>query len=67
MAEFGSFIRAAERLHAAQPALSLLLRQLEEELGTRLLDCTTQHVPGEMPRAVSTIADGALSAAGALR
>jgi len=48
VAEFGSFTRAAERLHAAQPALSLLLRQIEEELGTRLLDCTTQHVPGEI-------------------
>ncbi len=48
MAEFGSFTRAAERLHAAQPALSLLLRQIEEELGTRLFDCTTQHVPGEI-------------------
>lgn len=34
----GSFSRAAEQLHVAQPALSLQVRRLEESLGTRLLE-----------------------------
>ncbi len=33
----GSLIRAAESLHVAQPALSLHLKNMEEQLGTRLL------------------------------
>lgn len=44
VAEERNFTRAAERLHLAQPALSTAVRQLEEQLGTRLLDRTSRQV-----------------------
>lgn len=37
IAEEGSFLKAAERLHISQPPLSTQVRDLEEELGTPLL------------------------------
>ena len=38
VAEEGSFTRAAERVHVAQPGVSAQVRRLEDELGHRLLD-----------------------------
>ncbi len=35
--ETGSFTRAAEKLHVAQPSISLQIQQLEDELGERLI------------------------------
>ncbi|TJZ52921.1 LysR family transcriptional regulator [Streptomyces piniterrae] len=39
-----SITRAAERLHLTQPAVSRTLRQLEQELGLRLVDRSTHHL-----------------------
>lgn len=52
VAEELSFSAAARRLHLAQPPLSVQVRQLEEELGVRLLERTSRRVrltpPGEL-------------------
>ena len=40
----GSFSRAAEELYIAQPTISLHVRQLEEELQTKLLVRTTKNI-----------------------
>jgi DNA-binding transcriptional LysR family regulator len=44
VAETKNFTRAAQRLHIAQSAISLLIKELESDLGIRLLDRTTRHV-----------------------
>lgn len=44
VAELGGFTPAAERLHLTQPAVSVLIRGLERELGVQLLYRTTRAV-----------------------
>jgi LysR family carnitine catabolism transcriptional activator len=44
IADEGSFSGAAARIHLSQPALSLLVKQLEERLGLKLFHRTTRKV-----------------------
>jgi DNA-binding transcriptional LysR family regulator len=44
VARLGSFTRAAQAMHVTQSALSLLVRELESAMNTRLLDRTTRAV-----------------------
>lgn len=44
VAQQQSFTRAAESLHTTQSAVSLMIKELEEEVGFRLFDRTTRQV-----------------------
>ena len=44
VARLQSFTRAAEQIHLSQAGLSLLLREMESQLGCRLFDRTTRSV-----------------------
>ena len=44
VAEALSFTRGAEKLHLAQPSLTRQIKDLEEEIGVRLLDRTKRQV-----------------------
>ncbi|CAM3383558.1 LysR family transcriptional regulator [Pseudomonas floridensis] len=44
VAQYLSFAQAGERLHLSQPALSLAIKSLEEDLGGQLLTRTTRNV-----------------------
>jgi DNA-binding transcriptional LysR family regulator len=57
VAEELNFSRAAERLHMAQPPLSVAIRQLEQELGTELFVRTTHEV--QLTDAGQAFLDGA--------
>ncbi|ATL31998.1 LysR family transcriptional regulator [Streptomyces formicae] len=61
--EEANFTRAAARLHLAQPGVSAQVRQLERELGHRLLDRSGREVtPTEVGRALLPYARAALAA-----
>jgi DNA-binding transcriptional LysR family regulator len=44
VADEGGFNRAAQRLHVAQPSLSVQIRSLEDEVGARLFERDKRHV-----------------------
>jgi DNA-binding transcriptional LysR family regulator len=67
VAEDGSFTRAAERLHVAQPGVSAQIRRLEHELGQELLDRTGGVRPTAVGAAVLPHARAALAAVAAVR
>ncbi|MEU3723996.1 LysR family transcriptional regulator, partial [Streptomyces sp. NPDC031705] len=66
--EEGGFTRAAERLHVSQPGVSAQVKQLERELGQRLLDRSGRRVaPTEAGEAVLAYARAALAAVEGVR
>lgn len=83
IARFGSFTRAAESLHVAQPALSVAIRKLEDELGVtlfvrkahrveptvegRILLSRAERIFGEIDSAIREIADTVELRAGHVR
>ena len=83
IARFGSFTRAAESLHVAQPALSVAIKKLESELGVTLfvrkahrvqptiegsiLLSRAERIFGEMDTAITEIADAVELRSGVIR
>jgi DNA-binding transcriptional LysR family regulator len=68
VAEEGSFTRAAERVHVAQPGVSAQIGRLERELGQQLFDRTGRAVRlTEVGAAVLPYARAALGAVGGAR
>jgi DNA-binding transcriptional LysR family regulator len=67
VADDGSFTRAAERLHVAQPGGSAQIRRLERELGQPLLDRTGGVRPTAAGAAVLPHARAALAAVASVR
>ncbi|MFD7261259.1 LysR family transcriptional regulator [Streptomyces sp. NPDC059874] len=66
--EEGGFTRAGARLHVSQPGVSAQVKQLERELGQRLLDRSGRRVtPTEAGEAVLTYARAALAAVEGIR
>lgn len=73
LARAGSFHRAAERMHITQPGLSVLIRQLEDAVGIKLIERTTramalteagreflvsaERILGDVDRSVADLAD----------
>jgi DNA-binding transcriptional LysR family regulator len=73
--EEGSFSKAAERVYRTQPAVSIAIRRLEEEIGVPLLDRTQKspvlteagQVIHDYARRIITLRDEAREAVGDLR
>lgn len=44
ISRLGSFSRAADAIHVTQPALSLMIRKMEEQIGVALFERSSRHV-----------------------
>ena len=66
VAQLGSFTKAAQAMHLTQSALSLLVRELESALNTRLIDRTTRALH-RAEDATALVVAGGVAANGAVR
>ena len=61
IARLQSFTKAAERVHISQAGLSMMVKELEEQIGTRLFDRTTRSVMlTDGGRRLQAVASGAV-------